>query len=220
MTTRVPPTTVSPLEPADLAAAVVLHERLLPHGFFVDLGTRFMCRYYRGYIESPHGYGVVARSGDKVVGALVGTVDHARHAAWTTRRLPALALTGGTALALRPRMVKRFLLTRLGRYARAVGRRIWRLCAAGEAVAGDTSAQVAVLAHVFVDPEHQGSGLGARLVEGFISRARAAGATRAELVTLAGTAGAGSFYAAHGWRRPGGAHQIDGRSYHTYILDL
>jgi GNAT superfamily N-acetyltransferase len=229
MTTRMPPATISPLEPADLTAAVVLHGRLLPHGFFVGLGVRFMCRYYRGYLDSPYAYGLGAREGGRLVGALVGTLDHDRHTVWTTRNLPGLALAGGAALMRRPRMVKRFLSTRLGRYCRAVVRRVRRLRRSGHDarathgthVSSESGPpQLAVLAHVFVDPDCQGSGLGARLVDGFVGEAKAAGAARAELVTLAGASGAGAFYAARGWRRRGGEHVVDGRAFHTYVRDL
>jgi ribosomal protein S18 acetylase RimI-like enzyme len=235
MGSRVPQLAVSALTCAQLPAAVDLHQRLLPHGFFVELGPRFLTRYYRNYLESPHALAVAVADGEHLAGVLIGTLDHHEHAAWTTGSLWALGRAGAGALLRRPRLLRRFLRTRARRYARGVGRRsMARLRSlvgtAGRrrkpVVADDVgpviprSPRIAVLSHVYVNPDYQGRGLGSKLVDAFVAAAREAGAERAELVTLTGSAGAGAFYAARGWQLCEEHDDADGRTFETYALEL
>ena len=219
-TPTVAPATLERLAVADLPAAVALHQRLLPHGFFVELGPGFLRTYYRLFVDGPSAHATVVRTGDVVVGALVGTLHHERHAAWTMRRLPRLALAAAAAMAGRPSLVGRFVRARLTRYTRILLRRLRRLRRGSPDLAPFPPEHIAVLSHVFVDPELQGDGLGRLLVDDFVASARAAGADRIELVTLDGEDGAGGFYVAHGWRPRGAPHMVDGRPFQTYTLEL
>ena len=214
------PATLDALAIADLPAAVALHERLLPHGFFVELGPRFLRAYYRLFIDGPSAHATVVRTGNVVVGALVGTLHHDNHAAWTMRRLPRLALAAVAAMAGRPSLVGRFVRARLTRYTGILLRRLRRVRGSTDLAPAVPPEHIAVLSHVFVDPERQGQGLGQLLVDDFVAAARAAGANRIELVTLDGDDGAGRFYIAHGWRPRGAPHLVDGRPFQTYTLDL
>lgn len=223
MTATARPVTLDRLTRADLPRAVALHAQLLPHGFFVGLGARFMRRYYRGFVDSPHAHAACVRADGRVVGVLVGVLDHEQHLRWTMRQLPALAAAGGVSLVVRPHMVRRFLRTRVGRYSRAVARRLrgrapWGRSDRAQPVIAP--AAVAVLSHVYVDPSLQGGGLGGLLVEDFLAAARRTGAARAELVTLADGDGAGAFYLARGWQRSGHHWNADGRPFETYARTL
>lgn len=212
---------LSPMVPSDISAAIGLHARLLPHGFFVDLGPGFMSRYYRHFMASPHAYAVVATVNGVVVGALVGTLDHGRHARWTTLRVPGFAASACAAMLRRPRTIRRFVTKRLTRYTRSMARRLGQMFPAGQRrSAALPDERVAVLSHVFMDPDCQGMGLGRALVDSFVAAARAAGASRAELATLHGAAGAGEFYTAQGWERRGRPHAVDDRLFQTYSLTL
>lgn len=203
---------------AELRAAVDLHMALLPHGFFVELGPAFMNHYYGHFVNSPHAYARVATIEGRVVGALVGTLNHAAHAHWTNDDLPRFAARGALSLLQRPKLLPRFVRDRLVRYTKATTRRLLR--SPGHASAGGPTQQVAVLSHVCVDRDRQGKGLGKKLINDFLRSAREAGAARVELVTLDGPDGAGNFYGASGWRRRGSPHMVDGRPFQTYVRDL
>jgi hypothetical protein len=59
----------------------------------------------------------------------------------------------------------------------------------------------------------------AALVDRFVAEARAAGASRAVLVTLAGDAGAAPFYDRLGWQRAGEQNR-DGQTTSMFVLPL
>jgi GNAT superfamily N-acetyltransferase len=186
----------------DLCAAARLHATLLPHGFFPRLGQRYLRSYYRTFVTSPHGIALVACLAEQPVGVLVGTAHNAAHYRWVIQHhgLP-LAWLGLMVLVVRPTLAAWFIRTRLRRYARRLLRLPLRPPPTGrDTGAGDPgTADTAVLTHVMVTGDAQGQGVGAALVDGFTLAARTAGASRAMLVTLAGEAGAGTFYKRLGW---------------------
>lgn len=198
---------VRPLHRDDVRFCARLHLEALPHGFFAELGPRFLRAYYATFLESPHAVALVAAVRDHPAGVLVGIVDPALHKRWVLRYRGAwLALLGAAALGARPALAVRFLRTRLTRYASS-----WRRHRRGEAPQA-ARATPAVLSHIAVLPGARGTGSGARLVRSFEAAAADAGARRAVLTTLAGEGGAGAFYARLGWSRsanhttPDGAH--------------
>jgi GNAT superfamily N-acetyltransferase len=202
--------TVRSMAPGDLAAAARLHATLLPHGFFPRLGQRYLRAYYRTFLSSPHGIGLVACLADQPVGVLVGTAHNAAHYRWVIQHhgLP-LAWLGLLAMLVRPTVAAWFVRTRLRRYARRLVRLPLRPAPTGrEAGTGDPAAgDTAVLTHVMVSGDAQGQGIGTALAERFAAAASTAGASRAMLVTFAGQAGASTFYKRLGWEhledRPG-----------------
>ncbi len=56
---------------------------------------------------------------------------------------------------------------------------------------------------IYVDPDHQGRGVGGALLERAVDGMRARGFRRATLWTLRQSPQSNGFYAAHGWRRDG-----------------
>lgn len=200
MSARLPRNVVRPARKTELARTARLHARHLPSGFFARLGTRFLRRYHRAFAESPEAEVFVAETPDGPQGVLVGTFDNAAHYRWAMRRRGILlALAGLGALLRRPRLAGEFLVTRLGRYGRALARwlRPRRRRATGVA---EPARRVAVLTHVAVDPAVRGRGAGRELVATFVRAARARGADEVRLITPADGPGSG-FYRALGWRR-------------------
>lgn len=186
---------VRPLASADLDFCAALHAEALPHGFFADLGGRFLRAYHATFLDSPHALAFAATVSGEPVGFLVGTTDPRAHTSWVLRRRGAkLALHGAVAVARNPRAGYRFLRTRLARYARA-----WRRHRGNATEQRPVRSLPAVLSHVAVVPGARGLATGRRLVEAFEEAARERGASWALLTTLAGPDGAGGFYARAGW---------------------
>lgn len=208
---------VQPLERCDVEFCVALHREALGHGFFVELGDRFMRVYYGALLESPHAVAIKAEVDGQAVGFLVGAIRARAHRRWMLRHRGALfAVLGVVGLIGHPRAALRFARTRLGRYART-----WRHHRVEQPEQKSAvTADPAVLTHVAVVPGARRSGAGRRLVEAFTDEARCAGADRALLTTLADEAGAGRFYERLGWRRSATHMSADGRHVEEWVLDL
>ena len=213
---RVP---VRAADAGDLGFAAMLHEAALPHGFFARLGERFLRRYYRTFLESPHAVALVAVTNDGRAGVLVGTVHNRAHYRWLRRHAGRrLALAGAAALLVRPRVALAFVRHRAARYLRA-----WRLLGPGSRAEPRTdhdAGDVAVLTHVSVLPEARRTGAGRALVDAFVAAAAAAGSREARLVTLSGEQGAAEFYSRLGWSHCGDGHLADGHRISSFRLDL
>lgn len=215
-------TAVRLLEAEDIAFAAKLHAQALPQGFFVLLGPRFLRAYYRGFRASPYAIALVAERDGERIGVLVGTLDSAAHHRYVVRRHGwRLAVLGAAGLVLQPRAGQRFLRTRALRYARSIAR-AWRPGSGGSAGAKPGArlrGPLGVLSHVAVATKARGTGAGTALLESFVVAARRAGTARVELVTLAGSEGAASFYERLSWHRAG-EHVRDGIQYTKFSLDL
>jgi ribosomal protein S18 acetylase RimI-like enzyme len=185
------------LRQGDLDFCAALHAQSLPHGFFAQLGPRFLRAYYDTFIDSPHAVGLAAIVAGQPVGSLVGILDARSHARWLLRhRGVALAFHAGAGMAVRPRAAFRFARTRAARYARA-----WRRHRGADSPKRRApEGAPAVLSHVAVLTGARGLGAGRMLVRAFEDEAQSAGAARAILTTLQGPAGAGRFYERLGWR--------------------
>lgn len=189
--------------------AADLHQRALPHGFFVELGGRFLTRYWRAFAEGPRATVLIATRDGQPLGALCGTTANRGHFAWTLRNHGlALALWGLLALIRRPGLGWRFVRTRGRRYLRNLVRLVrHRLGRSPERSSGGADQQgrrtppppVAVLMHMMVEPSARGTGVGRALVSAFAERAQEDGAQEARLVTLSGERGASGFYEKLDW---------------------
>ncbi|NHA01282.1 GNAT family N-acetyltransferase [Nocardioides sp. W3-2-3] len=186
-----------------------------PRGFFARLGPRFLRRYYRTFLDGPLAVALVVEVAGMPAGYLAGILDPAPH-----RRLLlayhglALATCGLLGLMRRPAVLAKFLVTRARRYVVAL---LVRNHATVKHFAGP---RLAVLSHVVVAKDCRGSGLGTVLVDAFLDHARAAQRDRACLVTIAGTGGAGEFYAKSGWTHIRDSTGVDGRRLSYYERDL
>lgn len=209
---------VRPAGSADLAFCASLQAETLPHGFFAQLGHRFVRAYLATFLASPHAIGLVVTVREAPVGMVVGVLRPGPHARWVLRRRGVrLAVLGVAALAVRPQPALRFVRTRLGRYRRALRRAHTPVPDASAASAGDGPA---VLSHIAVAPGAQGAGFGAQLVAAFLGDVLAAGCERVVLTTLAGEAGAAGFYRRNGWHEDGEVIGFDGQRMIGFSLEL
>jgi GNAT superfamily N-acetyltransferase len=207
----------------DLPAAARLHATLLPHGFFPRLGQRYLRAYYRTFMSSPYGIALVACLADQPVGVLVGTTCNAAHYRWVIHHqgIP-LAWLGAMAMLVRPAVAAWFVRTRLRRYARRLLRLPLRSVPAERdaSTGGPAADDIAVLTHVMVSDDVQGQGIGTALAERFAMVAKAAGASRAALVTMSGRAGASTFYKRLGWEHLEDRSGHDGRQLSVFTRAL
>jgi ribosomal protein S18 acetylase RimI-like enzyme len=235
---------VRPAREQELAETARLHERGLPEGFFARIGWRFLRTYHLAFSRSPKATVLVAEDeAGRPRGVLVGTLDNAAHYRWTMRQQGLrLASAGIRGLLARPRLAAEFVRTRVGRYARAVGRQLRPAAAspvrarrgqtappvdparstepppAAEAT-GPSEPMVAVLTHITVAEDARGAGAGRRLVEAFVERARRAGAHEVRLITDA-RGPAARFYRSLGWRRRATRRASDGTEVEEYVRSL
>ena len=211
---------VRSLTSADLDFCAALHAQALPHGFFAELGGRFLRAYYATFLDSPHAVAFGATVSRQPVGYLVGMTDPRAHTRWVLRRRGAkLAFFGAVGVARNPRAGYRFLRTRLARYARAWRRH--RGSANGNANEQRGVGRVpAVLTHVAVLEGARGLAAGRRLVDAFLDAARERGASSALLTTLAGPGGAGGFYARAGWMLSTTRTSPDGERIEEWVRSL
>lgn len=228
---------VRPLRPADLPGAVALHEQELDSQFVVRFGPRFLRRYYRAYLDSPYGLALAAVStaaeapataDGAVLGVLLGAVHPRAHYAHLVRHDGA-ALAGRMALGAlaRPPLAVELLRTRGRRYARGTVRLLvnrrrpgaepGQNAAAPGAPRATFAAEVTV---VVVSPQARGRGVGRALLDAAAAAAQVAGASRLELVTLAGEGSAARFYERLGWQRTTGVIEHAGESYLRFELTL
>jgi GNAT superfamily N-acetyltransferase len=214
---RAPVATVASMTEDEVDFAAVLHLHALPSGFFAALGRRFLRSYYATFVASPHAIAFTARIDGRPVGMIAGPVHPRAHVRWALRNKGwRLAAAGAAALTTRPRVAARFVRTRLVRYARA-----WWRGRHGDAPPPPAgTSEPAVLSHVAVIPEARGLGVGSTLVDAFTAEAARAGARRAVLTTLDGTAGSGGFYERAGWRTEGIRFGFDGQRMVLYELEL
>jgi GNAT superfamily N-acetyltransferase len=206
---------IRPVRAEDLTWTGELQREALPHGFFTQLGPRFLRAYQQTFLDSPFGIALAAEHEGEPAGFLLGVADGDAHRGWVvrTRRLR-LAALGAVCLVRRPPAAARFLRTRLGHY-------LWTLRSGGRRAPernGDPALPLAaaVLTHVAVLPGKRRSGAGRALAEAFVDEARERGAGRARLTTLRDDRGAEEFWKSLGWV-PGKAIEDDEDRLHRVL---
>jgi len=214
--------------PDELARIAAIHTDQLPDGFFVRFGARFLATYHATFLAGPYATALSIGPTGAPLGFVVGTSDNARHYRWLVRNAGSLAWSGAAALSVRPGLAYRLLRTRGGRYARSLLRLLrnragTRASSRRDAdVGGSVGAVppvVAVLTHVAVAPEAQGTGLGRVLVEAFVAHARAQGADEIRLIAHRHTPAPG-FYRRLGWSSLGARTASDGSLVEEFQLVL
>jgi len=187
---------IAPLQRADLAQSARMHQMLLPHGLFPRLGDRFMRRWHRTFVDSPHGVALGAVDAEGTVHAfLLATTDqvmYTRNVLTSARR--ALAWRGALALAMRPVVAAQFLRTRSVRYLN----RLLPVRSQDPVALTPAAAQVGVLHAVAALPAVRGQGVGAALLGEYVRLAAERGTPLLQLITR-DTLGAADFYRGQGW---------------------
>lgn len=193
------------------------HVATLPHGLFPRLGRRFVARWHRAHMASPHGVGYVAFRDGLPVGFALGSTDRAANVDWLlAHRRSTLVLAALPALLRRPRIALDFVRTRAGAYTRRLLRPGDRSASASRGVGAGA---VAVLEAVAVTPEARGQGIGSRLVSLVLTDAARTGADRVELVTKDGESGAAGFYVRGAWEQVGRHRDRDGDGVLRFRID-
>ena len=196
--------TIRQTRAADLAHTARLHVDGLPVGLFPRLGVRFVSRWHRTFVDSPHAVALVAVDRDpsgreEIVGFLMGATDgQAFTHEVLTRHRSRLLYHGVLALAVRPGTLLQFAHTRLRPYVRRLwcsGRAVRRVDACCSCVSRPT----ADLTAVAVAPRLRRAGVGQLLVGEFLDRCSSAGSTAVELVAAISSSDALAFYSATGW---------------------
>ncbi|MDA8369519.1 MAG: GNAT family N-acetyltransferase [Nocardiopsaceae bacterium] len=203
------------MELNDVPAAVRLHRANLASGFFVDLGDRFLCRYYRTFLTSPAGVALVAEVDGRSAGFLVGSTDdvvHRRHVMRLDRWN--LARTGTASLIVRPELIARFARTRARRFLKGM-----RHSSPQDTTPLD-QVRTGMLSHVAVEGRLRRAGVGARLVRGFIDIAKVHGVERLRLYTSYDNEAAQRFYRRLGWKPQQVLCDADSRPWVPFVLDL
>jgi ribosomal protein S18 acetylase RimI-like enzyme len=202
----------------DLTYAALLHESCLPGGFFDRLGHGFLKAYYESFAASPYAVALTATVGEAAAGVLVGTVRNGAHYRWVLRtRWPRFLRLAVAGILARPLRAGVPALRRVGRYA-VTARLLLRPRRPQRPRPGQHSRRRrsrtvrGVLTHVAVAPGARGLGLGFLLTDRFLELAAASGVDEVRLVTLAGTGGAGAFYAAAGWEHTDTRSDWDGHT--------
>jgi ribosomal protein S18 acetylase RimI-like enzyme len=207
---------VRAMRTSDLAASAALHARLLPDGFFPQLGAHFLREYHRTFVVSPHAVALVATVDDRIHGFLVAVSSPSVHGSYVLRACGArLLLAGCAALAVRPRVLTLFVRSRARRYARGLWRRLSPPTPATHATAG----RWAVLSHVAVDPDLRGRGAGGALVTALHDRLLKHGVDGVVLVTAPDGDGP-AFYDRLGYDREGELVDADGQTWLRYRYRL
>ena len=216
--TETPVVSLRVMELRDVPLAVRLHRLNLPAGFFVELGDRFLERYYRTFLTSPAAVALVAEVDGRPAGFLVGSMDEAvHHDHMLQLERWRLARAGMMSLLVRPELTVRFVRTRARRYIRGI-----RRSEPGPGAGADRGEQLrtGVLSHVAVEENMRRAGVGATLVERFADIARLHGTRRLRLYTSGDNESAKRFYERLCWEPQAEQADMDGKLWTPFIFEL
>ena len=203
------PAVARTMEPADVETVLEAHLTYFPENLVGRLGRDLLEVYYTAFVDGPHATAFVAEIDGEFAGYLVGVLDTTEHRRWLLRAHACkLLLAVGRSAVAHPLIIARVVMRRVGHWLRSrpTGR-------VGPTFAPQTP--VAVLSHVAIAQEVRGRGAGDLLLRQFMQSCRRHGSRAAFLATRAGRDGAGTFYAARGWRKYDTTKTVDGR-----LLDL
>ena len=183
----------------DVPAVAALHGVAIDDGFLSTLGERFLSRLYARIVASPHGFLLVAESptpleghGLRLAGFVAGSAEVGRlYREFLVRDGLSVAVSsGGRLLRSVPRVVETL---RHGATDRAAGK--GQAPAATQARGPETE-----LLALAVDGAERRRGVGAALVESFVTTAHAAGSVSARVVVGAENQRAVELYGRAGFR--------------------
>jgi ribosomal protein S18 acetylase RimI-like enzyme len=199
-----PSLSVRAMRPDDAAGAASVHVRAFPGFFLTSLGERFLRVFYAACAEFAGGVALIAESGGKTVGFVVGVTDHeAFHGYICRRRSVALGLAALPAIVVKPAIVSRFVRALLSRGPQM------------PSVGG------ALLMSIAVDPAAAQRGAGRQLVAAFGEEMRRRGCREYRLTTdRDGNERVNAFYAAAGMVIEAAHQTPQGRWMNRYLCPL
>lgn len=225
---------VGQLEVSECERSAAIHQATLGVEFLARFGPGFLAAYHRAWVRSPFGLALAARDRQgRLVGVMLGSLDPASHyKAMLAQSGPLLAARMVASAATRPRLAYQLVVTRSGRYARALWRHL-RARFIAERRGGEASrdagtpgsktapgsGKVGEITHLMVDPAVQRSGAGRALVDRTVDLARSAGLDKLVLVTPPDMA-ARRFYDALGWKAGDEMTSRSGEKFVSYSLLL
>lgn len=184
---------------------VGIHLRAFPNFFLSFLGKRFLCEFYKSFIEDSQGMGFVAQ-GDagEILGVVVGPLNpNGYFKRLLKRRWWAFCVASVGAVIRKPATISRLY--------RALFYR-------GDAPAGS---ERALLSSIAVAPEFQGNGIGRLLVSRWVKEASLRGAKGCYLTTDAeNNESVNSFYINLGWKVESSYKTHEGRLMNRFVYDL
>ncbi|GAB3716147.1 GNAT family N-acetyltransferase [Mariniluteicoccus flavus] len=194
-----------PLRSSDVPDLARLHRAAFPEFFLSSLGEPFLREFYAAFLQDYTAVTVIARRGDRAVGAVVGsTQPESFFKRLLLKRVVGFGLASARAAIRDPRKVPRLL-----------GAVRYR----GQA--GGSMPEGALLSSICVDPAERGSGIGADLVERWLDAVRARGGRAAYLTTdRDANEAVNRFYARLGWRLHYQFTTPQGRRMNTYTTTL
>jgi ribosomal protein S18 acetylase RimI-like enzyme len=192
------------MRPDDAAGVAAVHLRAFPGFFLTTLGGRFLRMFYTASAEFAGGVALVAESGGKTVGFVVGVVDHeAFHSYMCRRRAVAHGLAALPAIVAKPAIVFRLV--------RALFSRGPQMPSVGGAL----------LMSIAVDPAAGQRGAGRQLVAAFGEEMRRRGCREYRLTTdRDGNERVNAFYAASGMVLEAAHQTPQGRWMNRYLCSL
>lgn len=202
------PIEVREMRMADVAETVRVHEFAFAGSMNARLGRGYATQFLRSFVEERESIGLVAVSGDAILGYAVGAPDG--YARQLTRRT---FWAGALGIARRPWLLlsARFRNAVLARIVGSVPRRRAR---PPDSDHGD-GRQVHLVA-IGVAKDWRRAGIGRRLLEAFEDRADLTGATRLSLTVYEDNHPAIRMYEAAGWR-PDGERASGTLTYHKLL---
>jgi len=177
-----------------IAGMARCHIKSFPERFMTEMGCRWLCALYRFFIKHRRSICLVAVDVDgKVIGLAVGGDPHIRD------EFLSLALFRYPHILfwkfLTNRLVHRVLLQELARKFRRKN----TTPTSRDANIPDTGVRLASLLSICVLPEHEGTGVGGKLIESFRLAGKTEGYQRLTLSVLKENARAVTFYKKHSW---------------------
>jgi GNAT superfamily N-acetyltransferase len=157
---------VSGLTPPDLSEVVAVHLRSFPGFFLSQMGPRFLLCFYQELLSDPSGIALVCRQGHRVQGFVAGTAEpRGFYKRLLVGKWLRFALASAAPLLRNPMIVPRLLN------------------AFRKTKEEPDDVGCGLLMSIAVDPEAQAGGIGAALVQGFLTECKKRGLSSVHLTT-------------------------------------
>jgi ribosomal protein S18 acetylase RimI-like enzyme len=189
----------------DVREVARVHVDAFPGFFLTFLGAGFLCELYRGIVRDPAGIAFVAEHDGVCTGFVAGSAEPSGlYKRLIKRRLVAFGFHAGIAFLRRPSIAPRLL------------RAFTRLSEAPTPASGR-----AELMSLAVLPGNRGSGIGAGLMEAFVSAVRSRNGAAVFLTTDAlDNDAVNAFYTRHGFTVSRRFATPEGRQMNEYELQV